>query len=90
MTVFKFHFIPLRMVKWFKNDEELWCSIYHARSIAESVFFSIKKRYGFCLRAIKSRLQGIKLALKVVSHNIKQVVYANLAKGFGVDLYLSA
>jgi len=30
----------------FKNDKEKWLAVYHLRSIIESVFSSIKKRWG--------------------------------------------
>jgi len=49
----------------FKNDKEKWLAVYHLRSIIESVFSSIKKRWGSFLHSRKKRMQRKELALKV-------------------------
>jgi len=44
-------------IREYKNDAEEWLSVYHLRSIVESVFSSIKKRWGSFLRSRKKWMQ---------------------------------
>jgi transposase len=72
----------------YKNDTEAWLSVYHLRSIIESVFSSIKKRWGSFLHSKKRWMQKKELALKVFSYNVKQVLMINYAKERKVPLWI--
>lgn len=71
-----------------KNDPEAWLAVYHLRSIIESVFSSIKKRWGSFLLSRKRWMQKKELALKVFSYNIKQVLLVQYAKERKVPLWI--
>jgi len=43
-------------IREFKKDKESWLEVYHLRSIVESVFSSIKKRWGSFLLCRKKRM----------------------------------
>jgi len=70
-----------------KNNPEAWLAVYHLRSIIESVFSSIKKRWGSFLLSRKQWMQKKELALKVFSYNIKQVLLVRYAKERKVPLW---
>lgn len=53
-----------------EHDEE----IYGQRAITESVFSSLKRKYGARLRARKYKTQKIELLFKILSYNIERVV----------------
>lgn len=76
-----------RMIKFFKENPEAYEAIYHIRSFVESVMSSIKKRFNSFLRSRKKRMQKKELALKVVSYNVKQVLYNKRAKELGISLW---
>lgn len=67
---------------------EAWLAIYHLRSIIESVFSSIKKRWGNFLHSKKRWMQKKELALKVFSYNVKQVLMVRYAKERKVPLWI--
>ena len=73
----------------YKNDPETWLAVYHLRSIIESVFSSIKKRWGSFLLSRKRWMQKKELALKVFSYNIKQVLMISYAKERNVPLWIT-
>jgi len=52
-----------------------WEEAYHVRSFVESVFSSIKKRFGKALSSIKQRLKKRELLLKAICYNIKEALY---------------
>jgi len=72
----------------FKNDKENWLAVYHLRSIIESVFSSIKRRWGSFLRSRKKWMQKKELALKVLVYNIKQVLMVRHAREKGIPLWI--
>ena len=76
-----------RMITFFKENPEAYEAFYHIRSFVEAVISSIKKRWGSFLRSRKKRMQKKELALKVVSYNVKQVLYNKRAKELGISLW---
>ena len=76
-------------IREYKNNTEEWLSTYHLRSIVESVFSSIKKRWGSFLRSLKKWMQKKELSLKVLSYNIKQVLMVQYAKECTIPLWKS-
>jgi len=71
-----------------KHDTDSWLAVYHLRSIIESVFSSIKKRWGSFLLSRKRWMQKKELALKVFSYNVKQVLLVRYAKERKVPLWI--
>jgi transposase len=76
-------------IREYKNDTEEWLSVYHLRSIVESVFSSIKRRWGSFLRSRKKWMQKKELSLKVLSYNIKQVLLVQYAEECKIPLWKS-
>lgn len=76
------------MVMLYKKNSKVWLDEYHVRSIVESIFSSIKKRFGSTLRSMKKSIQKKELALKVIVYNIKQILYVKTARKLGVGLYI--
>ena len=64
----------------YKNNTEAWLAVYHLRSIIESIFSSIKRRWRSFLNSKNRWMQKKELALKVVAYNIKQVLLVQYAK----------
>ena len=76
-------------IREYKNNTEEWLSTYHLRSIVESVFSSIKKRWGSFLRSLKKWMQKKELSLKVLSYNVKQVLMVQYARERKIPLWKS-
>jgi transposase len=76
-------------IRAYKNNTEQWLSVYHFRSIVESVFSSIKRRWGSFLRSRRKWMQKKELSLKVLSYNIKQVLLVAYAKESKIPLWKS-
>jgi len=74
-------------IREYKNNTEEWLSTYHLRSIVESVFSSIKKRWGSFLRSRKKWMQKKELSLKVLSYNVKQVLLVQYARECKISLW---
>lgn len=74
-------------IRKYKNDKETWMDTYHLRSIVESVFSSIKKRWGSFLRSRKRWMQKKELSLKVLSYNVKQVLLVQYARECKIPLW---
>ena len=74
-------------IRSYKNNKEEWLSAYHFRSIVESVFSSIKRRWGSFLRSRRKWMQKKELSLKVLSYNIKQVLLVQYAKESKIPLW---
>jgi len=72
-----------------KRNKEEWLSVYHLRSIVESVFSSIKKRWGSFLRSRRKWMQKKELSLKVLSYNVKQVLLVRYADERKIPLWKS-
>lgn len=75
-------------IREFKSNRENWLAVYHLRSIIESVFSSIKKRWGSFLSSRKKRMQRKELALKVLVYNLKQVLMVKYAREKGIPLWI--
>jgi transposase len=71
----------------FKRNHEVWMETYHLRSIVESVFSSIKKRWNGYLSSRKPWNRRRELALKVLAYNLKQVLYNSRAQEIGTSLW---
>jgi transposase len=76
-------------IRAYKKNTEQWLDTYHARSIVESVFSSIKRRWGSFLRSRRKWMQKKELSLKVLSYNIKQVLLVTYAKESKIPLWKS-
>jgi len=74
-------------IRSYKNNNEEWLSVYHLRSIVESVFSSIKRRWGSFLRSRRKWMQKKELSLKVLSYNVKQVLLVQYAKECKIPLW---
>ncbi len=71
----------------FKENEETWMEVYHLRSIVESVFSSLKKRWNSYILSRKTWMKRKELVLKVLSYNMKQVLYNERAEELGKSLW---
>jgi len=76
-------------IRAYKKNTEQWLDTYHARSIVESVFSSIKRRWGNFLRSRRKWMQKKELSLKVLAYNIKQVLLIAYAKESKIPLWKS-
>ncbi len=74
-------------IREYKNKTEEWLSVYHLRSIVESVFSSIKRRWGSFLRSRRKCMQKKELSLKVLSYNVKQVLLVQYAEECKIPLW---
>ena len=72
----------------YHQDTGAWLAVYHLRSIVESVFSSIKKRWRSYLVSRKPWMQKKELALKVVTYNVKQVLLVRYAMERGAPLWI--
>lgn len=72
-----------RMVRLFENDPEEFKRHYHARSTVESVFNSIKTRYGNALRCTNRIAQRREIGLRVICHNINTINKLRVASRLG-------
>lgn len=70
----------------YKENSESWLAVYHLRSIIESVFGSMKRRWSDCIFSKRAWLRKRELALRVFAYDIKQVLYLRRAKELGIPL----
>ncbi len=68
----------------------LWQNIYHRRSLVESAFSALKKRYGNALRAHSFAMRSRELALRLVAHNVRQVMYITYAHDHNLPVWVRA
>jgi len=73
-----------------KCDPERWLAVYHLRSIVESVFSSMKRRWGSFLQSRNRWMQKRELALKVFAYDVKQVLMVRYARERKVALWVKA
>ncbi|MBI4151407.1 transposase, partial [Candidatus Woesearchaeota archaeon] len=52
--------------------------IYTQRDIVESIFSSLKRKYGSKLRARRFKTQNVQLIFKILAYNIERAVRATL------------
>jgi transposase len=76
-----------RSFQEFQDDPEEWFAIYHLRSMVESVFSSMKRRWHSFLRSRRKWMQKKELALKVLAYDMKQVLYIQRAEELGIGLW---
>lgn len=74
----------------YKDDPETWLAVYHLRSIIESVFGSIKRRWSDCIFSRRAWLRRRELALRVLAYDIKQVLYLQRGQELGIPLRIPA
>lgn len=74
----------------FQGDPEGWMKVYHLRSLVESLFGSMKRRFGSGLRSRRGWRRRKELALKVLCYDMKQVLYLERAAEVGTDLWVEA
>ncbi len=77
-----------RMMRDREKNPEDWNESYHVRSFVESVFSSIKKRFGRALSSIKQRLKKRELLLKAICYNIKEALYNSKASDLGTSRWV--
>jgi len=70
----------------FTTDTDGWMQTYKLRNIIESIFSSIKRRWGSALRSRLYNNQIKELALKVLAYNMRQLLYVERARELGIDL----
>ena len=70
----------------FTTNTDAWMQIYKLRNIIESIFSSIKRRWGSALRSRLYWNQIKELALKVLAYNMRQALYVERARELGIDL----
>jgi transposase len=71
----------------YSTDNDAWMAVYHLRSIIESIFGSLKRRWGPALRRKRVWMRRRELALKVLAYDMKQVHYLERAQKLGVKLW---
>lgn len=68
----------------------LWTNIFHRRSLVESAFSALKRRYGNALRAHSFSMRSRELALRLVAHNVRQVLYIKYAHDHNLPVWVRA
>ena len=58
------------MIRWLERDPEGFGKVYHQRSLVESVFSSIKERFGAVVAAKTLPLQGLQLVPRSICYNL--------------------
>ncbi len=76
------------MVVFARKKKELYDAIYHARSVIESIFSAVKRRYGSCVRAVNRKTRNMAIALRVIAFNIKQRLYDATARRLGLPFWV--
>ncbi len=59
-----------RMLRWFDGDREEFEKTYRQRSLVESVFSSMKERFGAVVRAKTAPMQRLQMVLRRICYNI--------------------
>lgn len=77
-----------KFVQFAAENKELFEKLYHVRSFVESVFASIKRRYGSTLTAVKTKTRRTQLALRVFAYNVKQALYDRMSVTLGVPYWI--
>lgn len=77
-----------KMVLFHRNDKNIFLAIYHIRSFVESVISSVKRRFRGFLNSVKKRMQNKELSLKVISYNVRRLLFVDVAKEMGESLWV--
>jgi hypothetical protein len=67
-----------------------WKNIYHQRSIVESVFSALKRRYGSALRSHQRDTRRREIVLRLVAHTVRQILYIRYAQEHDLNLWVRA
>ncbi len=70
-----------------EEDKEAWMAVYHLRSLVESLFGSLKRRWGDFLRSRRGWMRRKEMALKVICYDVKQALYLERAAEVGTALW---
>lgn len=76
------------MIRFARKRKAVYDTIYHLRSVIESIFAAIKKRYGNFVRATKRKTRNISIALRILAFNIKQRLYDATARRLGLPFWV--
>ena len=57
------------MLRWFRRDQEGFEKVYHQRSLVESVFSSMKERFGSVVAAKTLPMQRLQVILRSICYN---------------------
>ncbi len=58
------------MLRWFRQDREGFEKVYHQRSLVESVFSSMKERFGSVVAAKTFPMQRLQIILRSICYNL--------------------
>ena len=58
------------MLRWFRRDREGFEKVYHQRSLVESVFSSMKERFGSVVAAKTFPMQRLQIILRSICYNL--------------------
>jgi hypothetical protein len=73
---------------YWKTLRGLYMSIYHERSVIESVFSAIKKKYGDKLNCKNAKMRRREMSLRLIAYNIRILLYIEHAKLNNMDLWV--
>lgn len=59
-----------RMVYAYRRNPKRWLGVYNFRSLAESAFSALKRRFGYRLSSVRKDLQRKELMTKVIVYNL--------------------
>jgi hypothetical protein len=76
------------MVEFSRSYKEIYDTIYHMRSIIESIMSALKRRYGNYVRAVKAKTRNMSIALRILAFNIKQKLYDETARRLGLPYWI--
>jgi transposase len=68
----------------------LWTNIFHRRNLVESAFSALKRRYGSALRAHSFSMRSREIALRLIAHNVRQVLYLKYAHDHNLPVWVRA
>ncbi len=58
------------MLRWFRRDQDGFEKVYHQRSLVESVFSSMKERFGSVVAAKTLPMQRLQVILRNICYNL--------------------
>lgn len=76
------------MVMLFRKMPWGFLLVYHLRSYVESTIGAIKQRFGHQIYSRKGFMQKRELGLKVVAHNVKQLLYIQESESSNLPLWV--
>lgn len=67
-----------------------WMNIYHRRSLVESAFSALKRRYGRALRSNLRDTRRRELVLRLLAYNVRQILYIHYAQQHNIPIWVRA